>query len=111
MPQSYPRRCLAGLLLAGLLLGACQAPATAVQGPVTVLVPQTQPVTQVQVQTQIVNVPVTTTPVPTPLTPKTLVICLGQEPSSLAWYKTDLVNGHVLQAIYDGGIDHRGYEY
>jgi len=111
MSQSNRRRCLAGFLLAGLLLGACQTAPTPVPVPVTVLVPQTQPVTQVLVQTQIVNVPVTATPVPTPVKPKTLVICLGQEPSSLAWYKTDLVNGHVLQAIYGGGIDHRDYEY
>jgi len=111
MPQSRTGVLIAGLLLASLLLGACQAAPTPVQVPVTVLVPQTEPVTQVQVQTQIVNVPVTATPAPTPVTPKTLTICLGQEPSSLAWYKTDLVNGHVLQAIYDGGIDNRDYEY
>jgi peptide/nickel transport system substrate-binding protein len=111
MPLSPKQHLLTALLLGGLLLGACQAPPTPVQVPVTVLVPQTQPVTQVLVQTEIVKVPVTSTPVPTAAAPKTLTICLGQEPSSLAWYKSDLVNGHLLQAIYDGGIDHRDYEY
>lgn len=104
---------VAGVVLASLLVAACQGPA--VQVPVTVLVPQTQPVTQIQiqVQTQVVTVPVpvTVTPVPTPAVPKTLVVCLGQEPASLAWFKTDLVTAHVLQAVYDGGIDHRGYQY
>jgi len=100
--------------VAGLTLAAaCQAPP--VQVPVTVLVPQTQPVTQVQIQVQTqmvtVPVPVTVTPVPTPAAPKTLVVCLGQEPASLAWFKTDLVTAHVLQAVYVGGIDHRGYQY
>ena len=103
------------MLLVTLLTAACQGPP--VQVPVTVLVPQTQPVTQiqVQVQTQVVTVavpvPVTVTPAPTPVVPKTLVVCLGQEPASLAWFKTDLVTAHVLQAVYDGGIDHRGYQY
>src|SRR6185369_9975725 len=112
MRLSDKRFGIAGLLLASLILGACQAQPTPVQVVVTVLVPQTQPpVTQIQVQTQIVQVPVTATPAATPAKPKTLVICMGQEPSSLAWYKTDLVNGQLLQAIYDGGIDHRDYEY
>jgi peptide/nickel transport system substrate-binding protein len=102
---------VAGILVASLIATACQAPTVRV--PVTVLVPQTQPVTQVQVevQTQIVRVPITVTPVPTPVIPKTLIICLGQEPATLAWFKNDLVTGQVLQALYDGGIDSRNYQY
>ena len=104
---------VAGLILASLILAACQAPT--VQVPVTVVVPQTQPVTQVQVETQvetqIVNVPVTSTPAPIPASPKVMVICLGQEPTSLAWYKTDPVTADVLQAVYDGAIDNRNYQY
>src|SRR5712692_3034301 len=102
---------VAGIFFANLIVTACQG--QTVQVPVTVLVPQTQPVTQVQVevQTQIVSVPVTVTPVPTLVIPKTLIICLGQEPATLAWFKTDLVTGHVLQAVYDGGIDSRNYQY
>jgi peptide/nickel transport system substrate-binding protein len=99
-----------GVVVLSLLGAACQAPVT-VQVPVTVLVPQTQLVTQVQVQTEIVNVPVTVTPVLAPAQPRTMVICMGQEPATLAWFKTDLVTEHVLQAIYDGGIDSRNYEY
>jgi len=40
-----------------------------------------------------------------------MVVCMGQEPASLAWWKTDLVSAHVLEAIYDGGIDNRSYAY
>ncbi len=101
---------IAGILLASFCVAACQGQTT-VQVPVTVLVPQTQPVTQVQVQTELVPVLVTVTPAPTPVTPKTLVICMGQEPASLAWFKTELVTEHVLQAVYDGGIDNRDYQY
>jgi peptide/nickel transport system substrate-binding protein len=102
---------VAGIFFANLVVTACQG--QTVQVPVTVLVPQTQPVTQVQVevQTQIVSVPVTVTPVPTLVIPKTLIICLGQEPATLAWFKNDLVTADVLQAVYDGGIDSRHYQY
>jgi peptide/nickel transport system substrate-binding protein len=95
----------AGIVLVSLILTACQG--QTVRVPVTVVVPQTQPV----VQTQIVNVPVTVTPAPTPVNPKTMVVCMGQEPATLAWWKTDLATAHVLEAVYDGGIDNRTYAY
>jgi peptide/nickel transport system substrate-binding protein len=111
MPKSSGWAIMASVILTSLILAACQGQTVQIQVPVTVLVPQTQPVTQVQVQTQIVNVPVTLTPAPTPVNPKTMVICLGQEPTTLAWFKTDPVTADVLQAIYDGGIDNRDYQY
>ncbi len=52
----------------------------------------------------------TATPVPQPL--RVLNICLGQEPNTL--YINDQPNDAakaVLEAIYDGPIDRRGYEY
>ena len=104
---------VAAVILVSLVATSCQA--QTVQVPVTVLVPQTQLVTQVQtqvqVQTQIVAVPVTVTPVPTPASPKKLVICTTQEPASLAWFKSDLAAQHVLQAVYQGGIDNRNFQY
>jgi peptide/nickel transport system substrate-binding protein len=59
--------------------------------------------------------PATPTPEPTatatPIPQRLLTICLGQEPSSLYLYNG---NGHamwsVLEAIYDGPIDTRGYK-
>ena len=51
------------------------------------------------------------TPTATPVPQRVLTICLGQEPSSLYIYKG---NGRsmwsVLEAVYDGPIDTRGYE-
>ncbi len=59
--------------------------------------------------------PATPTPEPTatatPIPERLLTICLGQEPSSLYFYNG---NGHamwsVLESIYDGPIDTRGYK-
>jgi len=84
-------------VFACLLLPLARAAAD-VRVPVTVLVPQTQPV----VQTQILLVPVTVTPASTsasastPVNRTSMVVCMGQEPASLAWWKTDLVSAHVL---------------
>jgi peptide/nickel transport system substrate-binding protein len=56
-------------------------------------------------------VPPAATPTATLVPQRTLTICLGQEPSSLYIYKG---NGRsmwsVLEAVYDGPIDTRGYE-
>lgn len=50
--------------------------------------------------------------------PSTLVVCLGQEPESLYRYGPEYLYGDtgraaesVLQAIYDGPIDVRGYQH
>jgi peptide/nickel transport system substrate-binding protein len=48
-------------------------------------------------------------PTPTPA-PRTLVICTGEEPQSLYVYSQPTVAAwNVLEAIYDGPIDERGY--
>jgi peptide/nickel transport system substrate-binding protein len=59
--------------------------------------------------------PATPTPEPTatatPIPERLLTICLGQEPSSLYLYNgSGRAMWSVLEAIYDGPIDTRGYE-
>ncbi|MFQ5944226.1 MAG: ABC transporter substrate-binding protein [Anaerolineales bacterium] len=59
------------------------------------------------------------TEIPTPLpVPKTLIVCLGQEPESLYRYSNAYLYGStsraaetVLQALYDGPLNVRSYEY
>ena len=56
----------------------------------------------------------TPSPTPRPLTPtpaaRTLVICTGEEPQSLYVYaQPTAATWNVLEAIYDGPIDERGY--
>ncbi len=49
---------------------------------------------------------ITSTPTATAVPPKTLVVCLGEEPSSLYMYETSSrAMWSVLEAIYDGPID------
>lgn len=51
------------------------------------------------------------TPTATPV-PKSLTVCITQEPDSLYLYGTTMLAAqHVLQAIYDGPIDSRSYTY
>jgi len=47
-----------------------------------------------------------------PQEPRTLVICMGQEPDTLYWYgKSTLAARHIQHAIYDGPIDNRAFDY
>ncbi len=101
---------LAGTLLASLILSACQGPS--VEVPVTVAVIQTQVVDVIQ--TQVVEVPVEVTAVPTtaPTQPKVMVVCMAQEPQTLyTLSEAALVKTAVLEAVYDWGVDARGYSY
>ncbi|MBN1147131.1 MAG: peptide ABC transporter substrate-binding protein [Anaerolineales bacterium] len=53
----------------------------------------------------------TNTPAPTPLPPRVLTICLGQEPTSLFLYgDVSLAARSVRQAIYDGPYDVVDYQ-
>ena len=53
----------------------------------------------------------TVTPTATPLPPRVLTVCLGQEPSSLFLYgDTTSAAQSVRQAIYDGPFDIYNYE-
>lgn len=57
----------------------------------------------------------TATPEPTPTAtpmPKTLVVCQGREPETLYMYGgASSAAQQVFEAIYDGPIDHRSYDY
>ncbi len=51
------------------------------------------------------------TPTPTPV-PTSLVVCLGESPNTLYPYGSPNASAQlVLQALYDGPVDHRGYLY
>jgi len=83
------------LTVAGLLLAAC-TPTAEVQ---TVEVPG---------PTQVVTA--TPTPTETPA-PPALVICQDAEPETLYLYGGSPAARHVLEAIYDGPIDHRSHGF
>ena len=97
------------LVIASMALAACQPAATPGTAPVkTVVVTeivQGTPQTIIQVVTQ--------TPEPAqPAGPRTLVICQGQEPDTLYPYKgAMLAKSDVLEAVQDGPIDNRSFDY
>lgn len=72
---------------------------------------------QPTVQVQTVEVPgptqvVTATPTPTATPgPATLVICQDAEPETLYLYGGSLAARNILEAIYDGPVDHRSYDF
>ena len=54
----------------------------------------------------------TATPEPVVVEPRTLVICLGQEPDTLYPYGGSMLAvSQVLEALYDGPVDSRTYAY
>jgi peptide/nickel transport system substrate-binding protein len=62
--------------------------------------------------------PVVITPATLPPPPKTLIVCMRDEPSSLYLYSPAYVNGQesgevdtIFQALYDGPTDIRDFEY
>jgi peptide/nickel transport system substrate-binding protein len=97
-------------MISSFVLAACQP---AAQGtPETVI--ETVVVTQ-EVTGQPVEVVVTTTAEPTEvmaMEPRTLVICLGQEPDTLYPYGGNmLAASSVQEAVFDGPIDNRSFDY
>lgn len=96
---SYKRNRIAILFFScSILLSNCGQPAE-VDIPITRIPPATPTPTQIM-------------PTDLPPPPKTLVVCLGQQPSSLYLYSTaDPQADTILQSIYDGPIDLRGYQY
>jgi len=76
-----------------------------------------QKIVTVTVTTPPETVVVTATPSPTPTRlppePKTLTICLIGEPDTLYLYGGSRLPAtrHVMEALYDGPIDHRNYDY
>jgi len=97
------------LVLASMILSACTTPpAETVKE--TVVVVETQ---VVEGETVVQEVVVTATPEPAaPAEPKTLVICMGQEPETLYPYGNSmLAMSHVLEGVFDGPIDGRSFAY
>jgi peptide/nickel transport system substrate-binding protein len=100
------------LVLASMVLSACGTTTEATPEVVTVVetvvVPGEETVTEVEVV-------VTATPQPEVVEPRTLVICLGQEPDALYPYGTDMLAASQIQeAIWDGnlgGVDTRSFAY
>jgi peptide/nickel transport system substrate-binding protein len=100
-----PRRFLfSALALLALLLGAC--------APRVVTVTVTSPPETVVV-TATPRSTATPSPSPAPEGPKVLNVCLVGEPDTLYLYGGSQLAAaqHVMEALYDGPIDHRGYAY
>ena len=80
------------IIIVGLSLTACGKPTA------TTTVPDTAEPTEIQ-------------PTATIIPPKTLVVCLGYEPSSLYIYKdSSRAMWSVLEALYDGPIDTTNFQ-
>jgi peptide/nickel transport system substrate-binding protein len=64
-------------------------------------------------ETVVVTATASPSPTPPPAGPKTLYICLVGEPDTLYLYGGSQLPAtrHVMEALYDGPIDHRGYAY
>lgn len=89
-----------------LALAACAEPTAVVE---TVIVTE---VVEIEGETVIQEVPVTVAPPVVEEGPRTLVICLGQEPDTLYPYGGSmLAASQVYAAYYDGPIDTRTYAY
>ena len=106
-------------VLAGVVLGACQAQIPTperVQEKIIETVVVTEVVEkegQKVIETVIVTVePAEEVEEPQDSGPRTLVICQGQEPDTLYILRAGmLAASHILQAIYDGPIDERSFDY
>ncbi|MGH2543795.1 MAG: ABC transporter substrate-binding protein, partial [Ardenticatenaceae bacterium] len=57
------------------------------------------------------TVVVTATPAPVAEGPKTMVICMAQEPNTLIWSESALVTSAVLEAVQEPVFDTREYGY
>ena len=97
------------LVLASMVLTACASTPQVETVKQTVVVVETQ---VVEGETVTIEKVVTATPEPEVMEPRTLVICMGQEPETLYPYgNAMLAMSHVLEAIYDGPVDARSFSY
>lgn len=99
------------LMVASFVLAACQpapqAPGQTVVETVVVTV-EGEPGEVIEVVVTATSAPVVATEAPE----RTLVICLGQEPETLYIHGGSmLASSQVQEAIYDGPIDGRSYDY
>lgn len=65
--------------------------------------------TEPQTVTHHITVVVTATPVPRAPASRIMVVCLGAEPSSLAWFDSNIATVEVLEAIHEPLVDSRSY--
>ncbi len=103
------------LIVASMALSACQPAATAEPEVQVETVVETVVVTK-ELEGKTVEVVITATSEPeappTEAPPRTLVVCLGQEPETLYQLGGNMAAAtNVLQAIYDGPIDNRSFDY
>ena len=94
------------LIVVSLLLTACD-----LLTPVTPVVPEPL---ESEASTPTVAVTEETSPEPEPevVEPKSLVVCMREEPDTLYWYGGHMQAArHVQNAIYDGPIDNNLYSY
>lgn len=108
MPRRFCFAFLTALLLAGLLLSACQQ----IAPPDPDVTPPSVPArTALPDETPQPGDP-TASPAPTTPPERTLVICLAQEPETLYPYGgSSSAQQVILEAVYDGPIDSRSYSY
>lgn len=97
------------VVLASMVLSACATP-TAEVIEKTVVVVETQ---VVEGETVVEEVVVTATPEPVVEEPRTLVICMGQEPETLYPYGNSMLAMSSIHEsyLYDGPIDQRSFAY
>ncbi len=94
-----PPRVLLGLSLLILLVAACQGPDSPPTAPATPSAP-----TSTSLPTE--------PPTATPKAPKVLTICQAEEPNTLFLYDSPSQAARdVLEAVYDGPIDTRSYQF
>lgn len=105
-------RCIAQLSVLMVLLAACTTAVTPTPSPdlTPVDLPPVVGPTLVPTFTPLLPTRIPS-PVPT-LAPRTLTICIGEEPRTLSLYG-ESANGRglILEAIYDGPIDVRSFDY
>jgi peptide/nickel transport system substrate-binding protein len=111
------------LVLLTFLLSACQDATPSPSSPLTEIPATARPTNQpsTQAPTEATFLPVENTPMvqvitptPEPSGPRALVYCTPEEPASLYFYGPDwnlYSLSLILQAIYDGPIDNRGFDY
>jgi peptide/nickel transport system substrate-binding protein len=102
------------LMVVSMVLAACQPAAQGTPEVIKETIVETVVVTQEIAGETVVQV-VTATPEPVvvePAAPRTLVICMGQEPETLYRYGGSmLAMSSVLEAVFDGPFDNRSFDY
>ena len=92
---------IVAIILLGGLLAGCQASTTT---------PQKTSVASTPALTTPTGVPVQATPTITPVPSRSLVLCVQDEPQTLYAYGSNASSmWSVLEAVYDGPFDTRGY--